>query len=111
MTSMNNLPGTHKLKRPSVICPNCRHSWKRKPSAAEILADNASSHFDKKTLLCLLHPYCALCGLKINTIKEATVDHIYPKVKGGKNTLINWQLAHEECNQDKGSKFYHVLKK
>ena len=31
------------------------------------------------------------------------IDHIYPKSKGGKNTVENYQLMCEECNSKKGS--------
>lgn len=46
---------------------------------------------------------CAICGLVIKTMKEATVDHIVPKSKGGPNTPQNLQLTHEKCNQMKGA--------
>lgn len=46
---------------------------------------------------------CALCGKTIDTMKDATIDHIIPVSKGGHSGLTNLQLAHFQCNQDKGN--------
>lgn len=32
-------------------------------------------------------------------MKEATIDHIIPLSKGGKDEITNMQLAHYDCNQ------------
>jgi hypothetical protein len=34
-----------------------------------------------------------------------TKDHIYPKSKGGKNTLTNYQVMCSPCNHEKGNKY------
>ena len=59
---------------------------------------------------------CALCGTpmlrnrfeaphaKIWTKDRATLDHIWPKSKGGKDTADNLQLAHARCNKVKGNR-------
>ena len=44
---------------------------------------------------------CAICGKKIRSIDELTVDHIVPRSKGGKNIISNCQLAHKSCNTRK----------
>ena len=58
---------------------------------------------------------CALCGgpmlrnrfqaphARIWARERATLDHIWPKSKGGKDTAENLQLAHAHCNKVKGN--------
>lgn len=51
-----------------------------------------------------LDPRCGICGYIIANIREATIDHIYPRAHGGANALENKQLAHEKCNVMKSDK-------
>ncbi len=44
---------------------------------------------------------CGVCGKAILSIKHVTLDHIVPRSKGGSDEIVNLQLAHHECNQDK----------
>ena len=44
---------------------------------------------------------CAICGKKIKTLDDLTVDHIVPLGRGGKNVIDNCQLAHKTCNSMK----------
>ncbi len=44
---------------------------------------------------------CAICGKKIESIEDLTVDHIVPISKGGSRTISNCQLAHKSCNSRK----------
>jgi 5-methylcytosine-specific restriction endonuclease McrA len=44
---------------------------------------------------------CGICG-KVMTFSDATFDHIIPSSQGGGDTLLNLQLAHSQCNNDKG---------
>ena len=46
---------------------------------------------------------CAICGKKIKSLDDLTIDHIVPLAEGGKNVLENYQLAHKACNEAKGS--------
>lgn len=52
--------------------------------------------------------YCAICGKKIRTFDDLTVDHIIPLSKGGKNEIENCQLAHKRCNSIKSDKMPDV---
>jgi len=36
---------------------------------------------------------------------RSSIDHIYPKSKGGTNELINLQIAHRVCNELKGDNY------
>lgn len=47
-------------------------------------------------------PTCALCNKKIDMLENATLDHIVPRAHGGHTTRDNIQLAHLQCNYDKG---------
>lgn len=46
---------------------------------------------------------CHYCGEEI-TKKNATVDHITPKSKGGTNNIDNLALCCKSCNSSKGEK-------
>jgi 5-methylcytosine-specific restriction endonuclease McrA len=87
----------------SVECPSCRHVWFRKPSHPEMVYE-MQGNVDIKGILYMLDKRCALCGVKFKSVDEATIDHIHPKAKGGKNHWRNYQLAHQICNVKKGAK-------
>lgn len=44
---------------------------------------------------------CAICGKKITSLDDLTVDHIIPLARGGRNVIENCQLAHKKCNEAK----------
>lgn len=46
---------------------------------------------------------CGICGFPIIRMSDLTVDHIIPKVMGGKDAAHNFQPAHFVCNQRKGN--------
>ena len=51
---------------------------------------------------------CFYCGSQLGGFepgvkgKKATIDHVYPKSKGGSDDISNKVLACQECNQRKG---------
>jgi 5-methylcytosine-specific restriction endonuclease McrA len=49
---------------------------------------------------------CQYCGKSLNA-KSATVDHIVPQAKGGKNSYTNCTTSCKPCNQWKGDKHLH----
>jgi 5-methylcytosine-specific restriction endonuclease McrA len=51
---------------------------------------------------------CGICGKPI-LASVATIDHIIPRSEGGPDVLGNFQLAHEECNFQKGSRMPDLL--
>ena len=52
---------------------------------------------------------CAICGLPLPRLgsrhprhpDRASLDHIIPRSRGGKNDLSNLQLVHDRCNNEK----------
>ena len=46
---------------------------------------------------------CAYCGMQID-LKEATMDHILPRCKGGEDSWTNLVLACRRCNLRKGGR-------
>lgn len=48
---------------------------------------------------------CFYCKVKLFR-KEATVDHVIPKSKGGLNKPENYVIACKKCNDDKGDSLY-----
>ena len=44
---------------------------------------------------------CVLCGLPM-IYSQCNIDHIVPKILGGRNALFNLQLVHKRCNSEKG---------
>lgn len=46
---------------------------------------------------------CQYCGIRVNS-KEATIDHIMPRSRGGKNTWQNLTISCIDCNVSKGNK-------
>lgn len=45
---------------------------------------------------------CYLCGREIETLEQASWDHIIPLSKGGSDTEENLALTHDWCNSEKG---------
>ena len=47
---------------------------------------------------------CAYCGKVFSSPKEATIDHIFPRIKGGTNEMENIVFACKTCNSSKGDR-------
>jgi hypothetical protein len=47
-------------------------------------------------------PHCWYCGLSLS-IDNATLDHLKPRVAGGRTRASNLRLACKRCNHAKGS--------
>jgi 5-methylcytosine-specific restriction endonuclease McrA len=45
---------------------------------------------------------CAICGVFM-AWRQVTIDHVIPLGSGGEDCESNAQLAHEKCNNRKGS--------
>jgi len=65
------------------------------------------SRFEMKRIFRMLivrgiFPECASCHQPITSEEEFSWDHIYPKSKGGKNSVKNLQPMHKACNESKG---------
>ncbi len=57
---------------------------------------------DKKILLNRTKNRCAHCGKALD-LSNSTIEHIFPKSKGGKDDEFNLTVLCEECNQDKAN--------
>ncbi len=47
--------------------------------------------------------HCQYCG-NVFPVEELTLDHVFPKSRGGKNTWKNLVTCCKKCNQRKGSR-------
>lgn len=48
---------------------------------------------------------CKICGEAITHDNHATIDHIWPKSKGGINHLLNYRFICVRCNLRKGDNY------
>lgn len=69
--------------------------------------DARTKKFIKKQLINHNGAVCAICGRPILDMKDCTIDHIKPRVRGGLTTIENCQLAHLDCNQAKDDAWYN----
>lgn len=51
---------------------------------------------------------CYLCDHELDPAR-ATIDHVIPLSKGGKDNMSNYKLTHEECNISKGNMMPEVF--
>lgn len=63
----------------------------------------------RKNLLLRDNHECQYCGTKVSSA-EATLDHIVPKSKGGKNDFLNLVVCCQKCNHKKGNKLLSQTK-
>ena len=58
---------------------------------------------------------CWICGQQMCKIKgdkrEATIDHIIPRSRGGTSDAANLKLACRSCNENRGNNLDHVFVK
>ncbi len=47
---------------------------------------------------------CGICGRKIKSFDQASIDHIVPLSVGGLHELANVQASHRKCNYAKGNR-------
>lgn len=46
--------------------------------------------------------YCWYCGKEFSCKKELTIDHVFPRIKGGSNEVDNIIMVCKSCNSSKG---------
>lgn len=71
---------------------------------AQRLKDHPLTNNRTGQLLKLQHGRCAYCGLYLKDGDLLEVDHLIPKHLGGDNRLINLQLLHRHCHDQKTAK-------
>lgn len=49
-------------------------------------------------------PICPACNKPITNIMDFSIDHIFPRARGGGNSVENLQPMHKSCNVIKGAK-------
>lgn len=59
----------------------------------------------KQKLINLYGPYCWWCG-KCSSGEQLTIEHLFPKSRGGSNSPENLRLACEKCNKSRGNSLY-----
>lgn len=65
--------------------------------------DKRAISFQRKTVYLRDNYTCQYCGKKLKK-QDCTLDHVLPKVKGGKSSYTNCVTACVSCNLKKGSK-------
>jgi 5-methylcytosine-specific restriction endonuclease McrA len=65
--------------------------------------------FSKQNIFVRDNYLCQYCGKELN-VKNATVDHIHPISRGGKNSYVNCVCSCKTCNQWKGDKLLSETK-
>lgn len=50
----------------------------------------------------LLDPQCYVCGSRIETVLEATVEHVIPRSRGGRDDVRWCAASHGDCNWRRG---------
>lgn len=94
-----------KFSGSSITCPKCGYHWYRKPTMEERLYIASRGTVNFRDILAILDgDRCGICKKRFKETDEVTIDHIFPKSKGGVNNWRNYQLAHALCNQQKGDK-------
>lgn len=68
----------------------------------EFMKKKNSVRFSKSNVLLRDGFICQYCGISVSQ-KTATLDHVLPTSKGGKNTFENCTCACSDCNGDKGN--------
>jgi 5-methylcytosine-specific restriction endonuclease McrA len=66
------------------------------------------SQFSKKKIAGLWGYHCAYCYKPVKG-RDATIDHVIPRARGGKDTWENCVLACRKCNLTKGTKSLEEL--
>lgn len=65
------------------------------------MCDNPTTPKKVGTLLMKQKGICTFCKTYLSSVDKMEIDHIIPRIKGGKNTLDNLQLLHAHCHDSK----------
>jgi 5-methylcytosine-specific restriction endonuclease McrA len=67
--------------------------------------DAKSKRSKRQKLIAEYGYYCFWCGKSL-TEDAITIEHLYPKSRGGSNSLENLRLACKPCNQSRGNSLF-----
>lgn len=87
-----NLPSVLKLKTKIT-----KHHWSKNKRNFRVFKPSKFNIFTRD------EGKCTYCGIELR-FEDATLDHIQPRLKGGKTTWDNLTLSCEECNLKKSNK-------
>lgn len=91
---------------PKVICKYCGKEFQGKPQSkycSEKCRQFANTNPDYYSVFYRDHFRCRYCGRTPADNIKLTIDHVYPKSKGGKEEKINLVTACAECNSRKSA--------
>lgn len=85
-----------------------KHHRQQSPASERVgRREMARTKWTRSTLIRKYGGLCHLCGEPVEmgdptSPKYATIDHVVPLSKGGRDHMDNLALAHQRCNRKKG---------
>ena len=65
----------------------------------------------KKIMLEIFNDKCAYCGVNLNSVSMAAIDHIRPKSRGGSHDIYNLSCCCKKCNSIKCAYDFNQFRK
>ena len=92
---------------PWIILPNCTYLLEEKldvsrlPPLTKPRILPKEQRVSKKKILAKTNGHCIYCGLKLDSLKDYSIDHVIPRFNGGLNNIENLVPACRSCNSAK----------
>lgn len=93
----------YSVKESSVLNPAVVRLLVKSPDIYSTKKSRFQERFSKKNVLIRDNYSCAYCTKKC-TLKEATIDHVLPRSRGGKDTYTNCVTCCKKCNSFKDNR-------
>lgn len=88
--------------------------WIKKDKMIMLLQTKKEFKEFKNKIIAEENRICYICNIKIPNDERATIDHVYPKSKYGKDNRENLHCCCKRCNDDKGNmdieQYYNHIK-